>query len=63
MSDIPPSLHAAVVLRAGNLTLACVSGSLRKWAKQTATDPDSGEEVPFSIRGRKTVAIHPPMSW
>jgi hypothetical protein len=42
MSDIPPSLHAAVVLRAG---------------------PDSGEEVPFSIRGRKTVAIHPPMSW
>jgi len=25
--------------------LACVSFSLRKWAQQTATDPDSGEEV------------------
>jgi hypothetical protein len=32
---------------AGNLALACVSCSLRKWAKQTATDPDSGEEVPL----------------
>ncbi|HEY7157596.1 MAG TPA: HNH endonuclease signature motif containing protein [Gemmataceae bacterium] len=30
---------------ADNLALACVSCSLRKWAKQTATDPDSGEEV------------------
>jgi hypothetical protein len=30
---------------AGNLALACVSCSLRKWAKQTAIDPDSGEEV------------------
>jgi hypothetical protein len=28
-----------------NLALTCVSCSLRKWAKQTATDPDSGEEV------------------
>jgi hypothetical protein len=79
MSDITSSLHAEVVLRAGqrceycrlsqlgqeaafhidhvrpraaggpttadNLALACVSCSLRKWAKQTATDPDSGEEV------------------
>jgi hypothetical protein len=79
MSDISPSLHAEVVLRAGNrceycrlsqlgqeaafhidhvvppaaggptvadnLALACVSCSLRKWAKQTAIDPDSGEEV------------------
>jgi hypothetical protein len=32
---------------AANLALACVSCSLRKWAKQTATDPDSGEEVPL----------------
>ena len=32
---------------AGNLALACVSCSLRKWAKQIATDPDSGEEVPL----------------
>ena len=32
---------------AGNLALACVSCSLRKWAKQTATDPDGGEEVPL----------------
>ena len=30
-----------------NLALACVSCSLRKWAKQTVTDPDSGEEVPL----------------
>jgi hypothetical protein len=36
---------------ADNLALACVSCSLRKWAKQTASDPDSGEEVPlFSPR-------------
>ena len=26
-----------------NLALACVSCSLRKWAKQTAPDPDTGE--------------------
>jgi hypothetical protein len=32
---------------ADNLALACVSCSLRKWAKRTATDPDSGEEVPL----------------
>jgi hypothetical protein len=30
-----------------NLALACVSCSLRKWANQTATDPESGEEVPL----------------
>ncbi len=30
---------------ADNLALACVSCSLRKWAHQTAPDPDSGEEV------------------
>ncbi len=81
MSDITPSLHDEVVLRAGqrceycqlsqlgqeatfhidhvrpraaggpttadNLALACVSCSLRKWAKQTAKDPESGEEVPL----------------
>ena len=81
MSDIPASLHAAVVLRAEqrceycrlsqlgqeaafhvdhvrprtaggptrleNLALACVSCSLRKWANQTAIDPDSGEEAPL----------------
>ena len=34
-------------ITADNLALACVSCSLRKWAKQTATDPDSGEEVPL----------------
>jgi hypothetical protein len=32
---------------AGNLALACVSCSLRKWANQTAPDPDTGEEVPL----------------
>ena len=81
MSDVLPSLHAEVVLRAGNrceycglsqlgqeaafhldhvvpraaggptvagnLALACVSCSLRKWARQRAPDPDSGEEVPL----------------
>ena len=30
---------------AENLAVACVSCSLRKWAKQTATDPESGEEA------------------
>jgi hypothetical protein len=29
----------------GNLALACVSCSLRKWARLTAADPDGGEEV------------------
>jgi HNH endonuclease len=33
--------------RAENLALACVSCSLRKWAKQTATDPESGVDVPL----------------
>jgi hypothetical protein len=32
---------------ADNLALACVSCSLRKWANQTATDPDTGKEVPL----------------
>ena len=32
---------------ADNLALACVSCSLRKWAHQTALDPDSAEEVPL----------------
>jgi hypothetical protein len=33
--------------KAGNLALACVSCSLRKWARQTATDPETGEHVPL----------------
>jgi hypothetical protein len=79
MSDISPSLRAAVEQRAGgrceycrlsqlgqeaafhidhvvpraaggpttldNLAFACVSCSLRKWAKQTTIDPDTGEEL------------------
>jgi hypothetical protein len=32
---------------AENLALACVSCSLRKWAHQVATDPDTGETVPL----------------
>jgi hypothetical protein len=32
---------------ADNLALACVSCSLRKSAKQTAIDPDTGVEVPL----------------
>jgi len=30
-----------------NLALACVSCSLRKWARQTGIDPDTGAEVPL----------------
>lgn len=30
-----------------NLALACVSCSLRKWAKQTAIDPDTSAEAPL----------------
>jgi hypothetical protein len=32
---------------ADNLALACVSCSLRKWARLSATDPESGEDVPL----------------
>jgi len=32
---------------ADNLAAACVSCSLRKGARQTATDPQSGQEVPL----------------
>jgi HNH endonuclease len=105
MSDISPSLHEEVVLRArqrceycqlsqlgqeaafhidhvrpraaggpstaDNLALACVSCSLRKWAKQTAKDPESGDEVPlfnprtqswadhFRWEGERLVALTP----
>jgi len=56
---------------ADNLALACVSCSLRKWAHQTALDPDSGEEVPifnprtqvwtehFRWEGERIVALTP----
>lgn len=34
-----------------NLALACVSCSLRKWARRSAPDPETGEDVPlFSPR-------------
>jgi hypothetical protein len=32
---------------ADNLALACVSCSLRKWARQTAVDPETGLDVPL----------------
>jgi hypothetical protein len=36
-----------------NLALACVSCSLRKWARRLAPDPETGEEAPlFSPRGQ-----------
>ena len=38
-------LDAAGGTTASNLALACVSCSLRKGAKQTATDPSTGKEV------------------
>jgi 5-methylcytosine-specific restriction endonuclease McrA len=36
---------------AENLALACVSCSLRKAARQTAIDPQSGKEVALTIHG------------
>jgi HNH endonuclease len=45
---------AGVPTVADNLALACVSCSLRKWARQTAADPDTGEDVPlFNPRSQK----------
>lgn len=39
---------------AANLALACVSCSLRKWAKQAAEDPDTGAETSlFSPRSHR----------
>ena len=38
---------AAGPTTADNLALACVSCSLRKGARQTAPDPESGREVPL----------------
>ncbi len=43
---------------ASNLALACVSCSLRKWAKQTAIDPDTGEEVPLFDPRTQTWSEH-----
>jgi hypothetical protein len=40
---IPRAASGPTVI--GNLALACVSCSLRKWAKQTAVDPVTGDEV------------------
>jgi hypothetical protein len=56
---------------ADNLALACVSCSLRKWAKQTATDPETRTDVPlfnprtqvwaehFLWEGEKIVSLTP----
>src|SRR3982751_2205794 len=44
-----------------NLALACVSCSLRKWAKQTAIDPDTGEELP--LFNPRTDAWAPRFQW
>ena len=39
---------------ADNLALACVSCSLRKWARQAAPDPETGEDAPlFSPRAER----------
>jgi hypothetical protein len=38
----------------GNFALACVSCSLRKWAKQSAPDPETGADAPlFSPRAER----------
>lgn len=41
-----------------NLALACVSCSLRKWAKQTAIDPDTSEQLPLFNPRTDTWAEH-----
>jgi hypothetical protein len=38
---------AGGVTESSNLALACVSCSLRKWAKQSAIDSETGDEVPL----------------
>jgi 5-methylcytosine-specific restriction endonuclease McrA len=42
---VPKSAGGQTVI--DNLALACVSCSLRKWSRLTATDAQSGEEVPL----------------
>jgi hypothetical protein len=66
---VPRAVGGATSLE--NLALACVSCSLRKWAKQTATDPESGQEVAifnpreqawsdhFKWDGERVVALTP----
>lgn len=41
-----------------NLALACVSCSLRKWAKQAATDPESGQTEPLFNPRTQTWSEH-----
>lgn len=43
---------------AENLALACVSCSLRKGARQTAVDPESGQSVPLFHPRRETWSEH-----
>jgi hypothetical protein len=43
---------------ADNLALACVSCSLRKGARQAATDPESGEEVPLFNPRSESWSLH-----
>lgn len=42
---VPRSAGGPTVL--DNLALACVSCSLRKWANQTAIDPETGKGAPL----------------
>jgi hypothetical protein len=44
--------------REDNLALACVSCSLRKAARQTAQDPESGEQVPIFNPRRQNWTDH-----
>jgi hypothetical protein len=44
-----------------NLALACVSCSLRKWAKESAIDPQSGKEAPLFNPRRQIWSDH--FSW
>jgi hypothetical protein len=49
---------AGGVTKLDNLALACVSCSLRKWAKQTALDPNTGQELPLFNPRTHTWAEH-----
>lgn len=44
VDHVAPKLAGGITI-SSNLALACVSRSLRKWAKQMAPDPDTGEEA------------------
>lgn len=57
---VPRARNGPTILE--NLALACVSCSLRKGARETATDPESGEDVPLFNPRRDSWSSHFPWS-